>query len=243
MALGPESTVPSSQRGPALWQQYKEYNVPETDKNTSSNGNGFWRIKFLQLFSSCTPGLEITADAMSIFNNGEPVPPDWTTHCCCCLWEIRFAGIPEGTPRVPAAEEKEILRRWQGRYECVRDDGIERSHLHVQGDVMTLSGGLWRHTRVRSHGETRESIGTRGAFKGKLSFWRGSDGVLYIDNLGSKLESETPMELAIVDGAAPFGHGTFRRVTEPVAPGPPGAPTQMERGGADVTTGEVVVDV
>ena len=23
MALGPESTVPSSQRGPALWQQYK----------------------------------------------------------------------------------------------------------------------------------------------------------------------------------------------------------------------------
>ena len=238
MALGPESTVPSSHCGPALWQQYKEYNVPETDKNTSSNGNGFWRIKFLQLFSSCTPGLEITADAMSIFNNGEPVPPGWTTHCCCCYWELRFAGIPEGTPRVPAAEEKEILRRWQGRYECVRDDGIERSHLHVQGDVMTLSGGLWRHTRVRAHGETRESIGTRGAFKGKLSFWRGSDGVLYIDNLGSKLESETPMELAIVDGAAPVGHGTFRRVTEP-----PGAPTQMERGGADATTGEVVVDV
>ena len=238
MALGPESTVPSSQRGPALWQQY---NIRETD-NTSSNGNGFWRIKFLQLFSSCTPGLEITADATSIFNNGEPVPPDWTTHCCCCYWELRFAGIPEGTPRVPTAEEKEILRRWQGRYECVRDDGIERSHLHVQGDVMTLSGGIWRE--VIGAGPNRgEKTGTRGAFKGKLSFWRGSDGVLYIDNLGSKLESETPMELAIVDGAAPFGHGTFRRVTEPVAPGPPGAPMQMERGGADVTTGEVVVDV
>ena len=233
MALGPESTVPSSQRGPALWQQY---NVRETD-NTSSNGNGFWRMKNLQLISSCTPGLEITADAMSIFNNGEPVPPGWTTHCCCCYWELRFAGIPEGTPRVPAAEEKEILRRWQGRYECVRDDGIERSHLHVQDDVMTLSGGIFIHKHRDRHGQTRQSIGTRGAFKGKLSFWRGSDGVLYIDNLGSKLESETPMELAIVDGAAPFGHGTFRRVTEPVAPG------QMERGGADVTTGEVVVDV
>ena len=236
MALGPESTVASSQRGPALWQQYPEYNVPETDKNTLSNGNGFW-AKLLQ----CTPGLEITADATYIFNNGEPMPPDWTTHLCCC-WEFRFAGIPEGTPRVPAAEEKEILRRWQGRYECVRDDGIERSHLHVQGDVMTLSGGIYIHEHYRD-GQTRQSIGTRGAFKGKLSFWRGSDGVLYIDNLGSKLESETPMELAIVDGAAPFGHGTFRRVTEPVAPGPPGAPTQMERGGADVATGEVVVDV
>ena len=143
---------------------------------------------------------------------------------------------------MPAAEEKEILRRWQGRYECVRDDGIKRSHLHVQGDVMTLSGGIWRE--VIGAGPNRgEKTGTRGAFKEKLSFWRGSDGVLYIDNLGSKLESETPMELAIVDGAAPFGHGTFRRVTEPVAPRPPGAPMQMERGGADVTTGEVVVDV
>ena len=106
MALGPESTVPSSQRGPALWQQHPAYNVPETDKNNSSNGNGVWRIKVLQLFSSWTPGLEVTADAMSIFNNGEPVPPGWTTHCCCCYWELKFAGIPEGTPRVPAAERR-----------------------------------------------------------------------------------------------------------------------------------------
>ena len=162
-------------------------------------------------------------NGMQIYNNGEPAPPGWgPTFNCMKLFTV--TGIPEGTPKVPKDEEKAILARWQGRYKIVSlssppgitGNVVSFTDAHIQGDILEISGGTRMiHT---PHGIINMPNQPQ---KQRLSLWRGADGVLYIDNIGSKLVRESPNEIEIKNA---LGFGLmWRRTTPP-------APMQMERG-------------
>ena len=161
-------------------------------------------------------------NGVQIYNDGAPAPPGWgPTYCCIKLFKV--SGIPEGTPRVPKDEEKAILARWQGRYKIVSlssppgitGNVVSFTDAHIQGDILEISGGTRMiHT---PHGIINMPNQPQ---KQRLSLWRGADGVLYIDNIGSKLVRESPTQLEMKN-ALGFGLRWDR-----VAP----APMQMERG-------------
>ena len=158
-----------------------------------------------------------------VYNGGAPAPPGWGVTYCCCIPIFKVSGIPEGTPRVPKDEEKAILARWQGRYKIVslssppgiKGDVVSFTDVHVKGDILEISGGTRMiHTQ---HGTIHVPNQPQ---KQRVSLWRGADGVLYIDNIGSKLVRESPTQLEMKN-ALGFGLRWDR-----VAP----APMQMERG-------------
>ena len=170
-----------------------------------------------------------------------PCPPS------CCHAEERFfkvAGIPKDTPRVPADEERAILERWKGDWEVVFneklankrpniDDIHGKQHFggqfflaferaHFNGDMLKLSGGHHlRETREADgseHGRVVSQKALHYPRRVRLSLWRGADGTLYIDNVGSKVLSESPNELKVRH--AGNGEWIFRRggyVTPPAA--------------------------
>jgi len=162
-------------------------------------------------------------NGVQIYNDGAPAPPGWSVTFCCCIPMFKVSGIPEGTPRVPEDEAKAILARWQGRYKIVslssppgiKGDVVSFTDVHVKGDILEISGGTRMiHTQ---HGTIHVPNQPQ---KQRVSLWRGADGVLYIDNIGSKLVRESPTQLEMKN-ALGFGLRWDR-----VAP----APMQMERG-------------
>ena len=92
-------------------------------------------------------------NGMQIYNDGEPAPPGWgPTYCCMKLFTV--TGIPEGTPRVPEAEEKEILARWAGTYKIVplstggaKGNVVAYTDAHIEGNIMSISGGMHNATQ------------------------------------------------------------------------------------------------
>ncbi len=162
-------------------------------------------------------------NGVQIYNDGAPAPPGWSVTFCCCIPMFKVSGIPEGTPRVPEDEAKAILARWQGRYKIVslssppgiKGNVVSFTDVHVKGDILEISGGTRMiHTQ---HGTIHVPNQPQ---KQRVSLWRGADGVLYIDNIGSKLVRESPTQLEMKN-ALGFGLRWDR-----VAP----APMQMERG-------------
>ena len=158
--------------------------------------------------NACISGLEWKGSLL-IYNTGEPAPPGFRVTCCCgcccCKWPA-LAGIPEGTPRVPQNEEREILARWQGhfkigkhpplpedRYYLVRTLGqlccgrrpFNFTDAYVQDDLLAYSGG-W-YWVPGSDGFDGWNVLNKPQHQ-KLSLWRGDDGVLYCDNVGSTVE-------------------------------------------------------
>ena len=159
-------------------------------------------------------------NGMQIYNNGEPAPPGWgPTFNCMKLFTV--TGIPEGTPKVPKDEEKAILARWQGRYKIVSlssppgitGNVVSFTDAHIQGDILTISGGGREiHT---PHGIIKMPNQPQ---KQRVSLWRGADGVLYIDNIGSKLVRESPTQLEMKN-ALGFGLRWDRVASAPVQMG------------------------
>ena len=154
-------------------------------------------------------------DGVQVYNDGNPIPPGTEASlnsCLCCSATLfKYSGIPEGTTRVPEAEEKEILQRWYGHWK-LHDLGsagpgvgnrLAFTDGYIDGNILALSGGMHNTTQhVGSIGDShyRQSITTAVANapqKQRLSLWRGTDGTLYIDNTGSRVVSETPTELKI----------------------------------------------
>ena len=144
------------------------------------------------------------------------------TGLACCDRTVRsesFSGIPIDTPKVPPQEEKEILARWQGHWQIKHDKKLAaQQHFedfpgdcfaaeykwpytdaHIDGNVLTLSGGD-RLVSERTDHESMAYVKSRKRNPRKrirLSLWRGANGVLYIDNVGSTVQAETATELKI----------------------------------------------
>ena len=62
----------------------------------------------------CMQNFPKNVGGVQVTNDGDPVPPGTKGTCCLCIPLFTYSGIPEGTTRVPEAEEKEILKRWYG---------------------------------------------------------------------------------------------------------------------------------
>ena len=187
-------------------------------------------------------------DGVQVYNDGNPIPPGTEASlnsCLCCSATLfKYSGIPEGTTRVPEAEEKEILQRWYGHWK-LHDLGsagpgvgnrLAFTDGYIDGNILALSGGMHNTTQhVGSIGDShyRQSITTAVANapqKQRLSLWRGTDGTLYIDNTGSRVVSETPTELKIKNsigfdmayvregGGAPPAGVVVQGMVAPIAP-------------------------
>ena len=148
---------------------------------------------------------------VQVYNDGDPLPPGTKATCCVCIPLFTYSGIPEGTTRVPEAEEKEILKRWYGHWKLVDlgsagpgvGNRLAFTDGYIDGNILALSGGMHNTTQhIGSYNDDtyNRSITTAVANapqKQRLSLWRGTDGTLYIDNTGSRVVSETPTELKI----------------------------------------------
>ena len=178
--------------------------------------------------------LPTLVDGVQVYNDGNPIPPGTEASlnsCLCCSATLfKYSGIPEGTTRVPEAEEKEILQRWYGHWKLHNlgpvgpgsGASLAFTEGYIDGNILALSGGMnlsdgWRQQTQKQ----------------RLSLWRGTDGTLYIDNTGSRVVSETPTELKIKnsigfdmayvrEGAPPAGV-VVQGMAAPIAP-------VMERG-------------
>ena len=159
----------------------------------------------------CMQNFPKNVGGVQVTNDGDPVPPGTKGTCCLCIPLFTYSGIPEGTTRVPEAEEKEILKRWYGHWKLIDlgsagpgvGNRLAFTDGYIDGNILALSGGMHNTTQhVGSIGDShyRQSITTAVANapqKQRLSLWRGTDGTLYIDNTGSRVVSETPTELKI----------------------------------------------
>ena len=145
-------------------------------------------------------------NGMQIYNDGEPALPGWGPTCCCKAVKLfTVTGIPKGTPRVPEAEEKEILARWAGTHNIVPlstggagGNVVAYTVAHIEGNVMTISGGMHNSTQRVGDRPVVMAVANEPQQQ-RLKFWRGADGTLYIDNIGSKLVSESPSEIKILN--------------------------------------------
>ena len=171
--------------------------------------------------------LPTLVDGVQVYNDGNPIPPGTQASITCCLCchspGIAYSGIPEGTTRVPEAEEKEILQRWYGHWKLYQSLGsanpfsgarLAFTDGDIDGNILALSGnilGAQAHLQgyridalrldevceERGHDKATMAAYYRQTQKQRLSLWRGTDGTLYIDNTGTRLVSETPTELMI----------------------------------------------
>ena len=168
--------------------------------------------------------LPTLVDGVQVYNDGNPIPPGTEASlnsCLCCSATLfKYSGIPEGTTRVPEAEEKEILQRWYGHWKlytpstCRSAGPFSRARLaftdgDIDGNILALSGNiLGERAQLQGYSidvlklECGHDKATAAAYyrqtqKQRLSLWRGTDGTLYIDNTGTRLVSETPTELMI----------------------------------------------
>ena len=155
-------------------------------------------------------GVETVDGDVQVYNHGEPCQPGWSVKICCCIPMVTLTGIPEGTPRVPAEEEQAILKRWYGHWRIINlsapigPKSVFFTDAFIDGNLLGLSGGVHYETEW-SHNDYNKTSGNfdvyistavaNSAQKQRLSFWRGEDGTLYIDNIGSYVVSESPTEL------------------------------------------------
>ena len=162
----------------------------------------------------CVEGknLPTLVDGVQVYNDGDPIPPGTQASITCCLCchspgiALTYSGIPEGTTRVPEAEEKEILQRWYGHWglhnlgSAGAGGGSRFTDGYIDGNILALSGGMntpdgWRQLSQKQ----------------RLSLWRGTDGTLYIDNTGTRIVSETPTELKIKNSSSGGSPSTIMR--------------------------------
>ena len=158
--------------------------------------------------------LPTLVDGVQVYNDGNPIPPGTEASlnsCLCCSATLfKYSGIPEGTTRVPEAEEKEILQRWYGHWKIIVPGSARTVNTfgrltftdgYIDGNILTLSGGVEYvpvyYTDAGDDTPSDTKAVANAPQKQRLSLWRGTDGTLYIDNTGSRVVSETPTELKI----------------------------------------------
>lgn len=142
-----------------------------------------------------------------------------------CLSSIvlpHCTGVPAGCKPISAEEKKEILSRWEGKWEIQplppmavkgynKKFYIQYTTAHLDEENVYLSGGTHIETQVSKtkgsvstgvftsaqvHGTTKTQVevGNEGQ-SNKIIFLRAPDGRLFIDNIGSYLVSEEPTKL------------------------------------------------
>jgi len=164
-------------------------------------------------------GAELLDDDTRVFNGGAPVPPGWrltrtTCGCFSAQFGPSFTGIPEGAKRMPADEEKAKLSMLAGSFKITPlanpkggTDGqiLTYTDASLEGDILTLSGGMSNKRQAVGDNAYITTLVANEPQRTRLSLWRGADGVLYLDNTGAQLESESPNELRIKNALAVFG--------------------------------------
>ena len=158
--------------------------------------------------AGCISGMEQQPDGLVIFNGGEsPRQRDSRLKCCgICPIGAKFSGIPEGTPRVPPQEEQEILARWRGHWKLtmlstgnIGGNIVAFTDGYIDGNILGLSGGMHNTTEYIDDGRALQVATANAPQRQRLSLWRGADHVLYVDNTGSRLDSESPIELRLTN--------------------------------------------
>ena len=111
--------------------------------------------------------LPTLVDGVQVYNDGNPIPPGTQASITCCLCchspDIAYSGIPEGTTRVPEAEEKEILQRWYGHWKLHNlgpvgpgsGASLAFTEGYIDGNILALSGGM--HNRTQHVGSYNDS--------------------------------------------------------------------------------------
>lgn len=121
------------------------------------------------------------------FERGFPLPPQ--AMCCCpcmmlCVPKIR--GILKGSQPLPADEQKALLEQMAGNWKIQPLDGgkgtFQYEDAMVRDNYYVLTGGQ----RNRGHGKDRHAV-ANAPMKEQFHFYRGPNGELYIDNIGSMI--------------------------------------------------------
>ena len=135
-------------------------------------------------------------------------------------------GLPEGCKPLSPDEIQPILDRWQGEWQvqplppmAIKGFNskfyVQYTTAHIDGDNVILSGGFHDEKRVsKSQGKiggfdgfggtsvnlsttTNVQVQNEGQIN-KLIFFRAPDGKLYVDNVGSYIESEQPNRIRFI---------------------------------------------
>lgn len=137
------------------------------------------------------------------FSEKHPMPPPFNNPicyvlppCCCNTWLMYFAmpnvrGIPNGSVKLSAVEEAQILQGLEGNWKITPLQSGGRYNVNytdalVKDKTIIISGGV--HNRSFRSGKNRHT----GAVANQtqvlpLNFLKGPGGEIYIDNIGSKI--------------------------------------------------------
>eukprot|EP00584_Thalassiosira_punctigera_P003050 CAMPEP_0172537350 /NCGR_PEP_ID=MMETSP1067-20121228/8967_1 /TAXON_ID=265564 ORGANISM="Thalassiosira punctigera, Strain Tpunct2005C2" /NCGR_SAMPLE_ID=MMETSP1067 /ASSEMBLY_ACC=CAM_ASM_000444 /LENGTH=253 /DNA_ID=CAMNT_0013322637 /DNA_START=456 /DNA_END=1217 /DNA_ORIENTATION=- len=143
--------------------------------------------------------------------NGEMVPVPYFEEkmkssmgmfwCCIRGYMRKFLsvrGLPQGVKPLPSYERDELLRRLAGNWKIQLLPGntstmrmISYEDIFISGDEMVMSGGT--HNASSGTGEHRHRAARANEpQESRIVPFRGRDGTLYLDQLGSKVVRESP---------------------------------------------------
>jgi hypothetical protein len=156
-----------------------------------------------------------------------PVPDELKAFCCglcVCIMKGQLPfmrGIPAGSNPLPQAEKDALCVRLAGHWQIqvlgcdpsapaknkamIASNPMVYTDMEIRGDSMFISGGMHNTTNHISNGQDNYSSAVTTAVvnkpqEQKIIPFRGTDGRLYIDNIGSFLEKDS-------DGEVEFNNG------------------------------------
>jgi hypothetical protein len=121
----------------------------------------------------------------------------------CMISKLKVRGLPRDAVPLGESEKQRLLAKLQGYWKVqpISVGGYYNSFtytdVHVEGDKMIFSGGMHNqtftshspHSSGHHHHTTTHAVANRPQEQRILPF-RGSDGTLYVDNVGSILVRE-----------------------------------------------------
>jgi hypothetical protein len=150
----------------------------------------------------------------------------WRPFANCMGFIPYVIGLPEGCVPLPSDQIQEILQRWEGEWQiqplppmAIRGHNskfyMQFTTAHIDGDNLYLSGGFHDENRVtNSHGNVGGIAGFGGTNvnmsstttvqvmnegeASKFIFFRSPDGRIYVDNIGTYLDSETSTRIRLI---------------------------------------------
>ncbi|EGD78213.1 hypothetical protein PTSG_09088 [Salpingoeca rosetta] len=112
---------------------------------------------------------------------------------CCGMLIPKVRGIPADAKLLSLEEQNQLLAPLQGAWklrplESGRQHTIMYTDIYVEGPKVIMSGGMHNRTRHVDGRRVTAAVANRTQVM-YIKYWRGSDGVLYIDRMGSIVES------------------------------------------------------
>jgi len=139
------------------------------------------------------------------FSEKHPMPPPFNNPicyvlppCCCITWQIYCAmpnvrGIPNGSVKLSAVEEAQILQGLEGTWKItpLQSGGrynVDVTDALVKDKTIIISGGSQYFSGNRRRRDAVESGVVVKTLVQPLNFHKGPRGEIYIDNIGSRIE-------------------------------------------------------